>query len=310
MQQKKPSKIAKHTAKDSVFTDMFKRLPFLLQMYQSLHPEDVTTTEEDLKIITIQNILVNQMYNDLGFLVKGRLIILVECQSIWTINIALRLFLYLAQTYKDYISENHLNVHSKTRIALPRPELYMIYTGEPFKNMPEELSLADEFFGGDRSVIDVKIKVIYDGREGDIINQYCAFTKIYKAQVKRHGWTRKAAWETICICKKQDILREYLRDREKEVIDIMSTLFDQESAMKAWKYEIVHEANRRVAQAKTQAVLAQKQAAEKEMATAYKFYKKGTPIESISDILGIPVQTLWQYFEDSRKLKVRIKKES
>ena len=94
MRHKSPPKIAKHTAKDSVFTDLFKKLPFLLQMYQALHPEDNTASEEDLKIITIQNILVNQMYNDLGFLVRDRLIILVECQSIWAINIVLRLFLY------------------------------------------------------------------------------------------------------------------------------------------------------------------------------------------------------------------------
>ena len=298
MEREIPQKVAKYTAKDSVFTDMFKRLPFLLQMYQSLHPEDHTTGEEDLKIVTLQNILVNQMYNDLGFLVKGRLIILVECQSIWAINIILRLFLYLAQTYKDYISENHLNVHSRTKLALPKPELYVIYTGSPFPNMPEEISLADEFFGGDKSVADVKARVIYDGRKGDIINQYCTFTKVYKEQIRIHGWTRKAARETIRICMERDVLREYLKDREKEVIDIMSTLFDQESAMKAWEYELTHE----LAQAQTQVVQFQKQAAERELANAYKLYKKGLSIESLSDVFGIPVQTLRQSFADYKDI--------
>ena len=31
---------------------------------------------------------------------------------------------------------------------------------------------------------DIKVKVIYDGREGDIINQYATFTKIYSGQSK------------------------------------------------------------------------------------------------------------------------------
>ena len=341
MRHKSPPKIAKHTAKDSVFTDLFKKLPFLLQMYQALHPEDNTASEEDLKIITIQNILVNQMYNDLGFLVRDRLIILVECQSIWAINIVLRLFLYLAQTYKDYISENHLNVHSKIRIALPKPELYVIYTGEPFEAMPEEISLADEFFGGDRSVVDVKAKIIYDGRKGDIINQYCTFTRIYKDQVKRHGWTRKAAWETIRICMEQDVLRESLEDREKEVLDIMSTLFDQESALKAWEYEILQEANQRVIQAQRLAQeqtkqaqrlaqeqtkqaqrraqeqtkqaqrlaqeQAKKQVEEKEKTLALNFYNLGIPIESISTATGIPQIKLQEWFTGYKESKTETK---
>ncbi len=326
MRQKNPPKIAKHTAKDSVFTDLFKKLPFLLQMYQALHPEDDTASEEDLKIITLQNILVNQMYNDLGFLVRGRLIILVECQSVWAINIVLRLFLYLAQTYKDYISENRLNVHSKTKIVLPKPELYVIYTGESFEDMPEEISLADEFFSGDRSVIDVKAKVIYDGKKGDIINQYCTFTRIFKDQVKLHGWTRKAAWETIHICMEQDVLKQYLKNREKEVIDIMSTLFDQESAFKAWRYELIQEANKRVIQAQRQArkqaqeqvqkqvqEQAQKQIqeqAQKEKAVAQNFYKLGVPIESISAATGIPIIKLQEWFKGCKGQKIKVKVKS
>ncbi len=52
-------------------------------------------------------------------------------------------------------------------------------------------------FGGDDSILDVKVKMIYDGgKEGDIINQYVAFTKIYNEQVKLHGRTREAVLET------------------------------------------------------------------------------------------------------------------
>lgn len=49
-------------------------------------------------------------------------------------------------------------------------------------------------FGGDDSVLDVKVKMIYDGKDGDIINQYVTFTKIYNEQVKLHGRTRKQFW--------------------------------------------------------------------------------------------------------------------
>ena len=42
----------KHTAKDSVFTDLFSIPEYLLELYQVLHPEDKTTTVKDLKSVT------------------------------------------------------------------------------------------------------------------------------------------------------------------------------------------------------------------------------------------------------------------
>ena len=36
------------------------------------------------------------------------------------------------------------------------------------------------------------------------------------------------------ICKDQDVLAEYLNDREKEVVDIMMTLFEQEYAVERY----------------------------------------------------------------------------
>ncbi len=55
---------------------------YLFQLYQALHPEDTDTTEDDLTDIRLKNILVDDLYNDLGFSVGERLIILVEAQSI------------------------------------------------------------------------------------------------------------------------------------------------------------------------------------------------------------------------------------
>ena len=38
--------IAKYTAKDSVFTSLFRDPKYLLQLYQALHPEDYEVTEK------------------------------------------------------------------------------------------------------------------------------------------------------------------------------------------------------------------------------------------------------------------------
>ncbi len=224
---------AKKTAKDSVFRDLFENPTYLLQLYQVLHPEDREVTEDQISSVTIKNILLDQMYNDLGFIVKQRLLLLVEAQSTWSRNIVIRALLYLANTWQEYIQEKKLNIYGSGGMVLPKPELYVIYTGER-KERPEWISLSKEFFPGQECFVDVKVRMLYDGKEGDILNQYVTFTKIYNEQVKQQGRTREAVLKTIRICKDRKILKEYLEGREKEVVDIMMTLFDQEYAVERY----------------------------------------------------------------------------
>ena len=86
--------------------------------------------------------------------------------------------------------------------------------------------------------------MIYDGKEGDIINQYVLFTKICNEQMKEHGRTRKAVMEAIRICKNRDVLREYLSNRESEVVSIMMVLYDEEEIMRSYVESERHEAKR------------------------------------------------------------------
>ncbi|MCI7612014.1 MAG: hypothetical protein MSS66_03325 [Selenomonadaceae bacterium] len=68
----------KYTVKDTVFRYMFSDKKYLIQLYQALQPNDKTITKDDLDIVTLQSILMNGIYNDLGFMVRGnQLMILV-----------------------------------------------------------------------------------------------------------------------------------------------------------------------------------------------------------------------------------------
>lgn len=231
--------VAKYKIKDSVFTNLFKDKKYLLQLYKALHPEDTNTTEEQLTYVTIENILINGLYNDLGFMVGNKLVILVEAQSTWSVNIIIRVLLYLAQTYHDYLAQTKQPLYTSKQVQIPEPELYVIYTGER-QERPSEISLSKEFFCGKACAIDVMVKMIYDGTvseetgEGDIINQYVIFTKVCNEQVKLYGRTKKAILETIRICKDRNVLKEYLESREKEVVDIMMVLYDEEEAMRTY----------------------------------------------------------------------------
>lgn len=238
IQQKK---VMKRTIKDSVFTDLFQNKKYLLQLYKALHPED-DVTEDDLTDVTIRNVLTDDIYNDLGFVVEDRLMIFVEAQSsVWTVNIIIRALMYLVQTWHDYFERTRQNLYKSKKVQMPMPEIYVLYTGER-KTRPSEISLSQEFFAGKECGIDVRVKMIYDGKEGDIINQYVLFTKICNEQMKKHGRTRKAVIEAIRICKDKDVLREYLSNRESEVVDIMMVLYDEEEIMRSYLESEIYEA--------------------------------------------------------------------
>jgi len=232
-EKKNDDGIVKHTLKDSVFTSLFKEKKYLMQLYQALHPEDTEATEKDLHDVTVSNVLVNDVYNDVGFRVGSTLLILIESQSIWTVNIIFRALMYLVQTYREYFRETKQNIYNSKKLKMPKPEIYVIYSGDR-KTRPEEISFSEEFFDGEEVCLNVKVKMIYDGKEGDIISQYVAFTKVCNEQVKVYGRTRKAIKETIRICKDRNVLREYLERKEQEVLSMLMELYDQEEVMRSY----------------------------------------------------------------------------
>ncbi len=239
--------MAKRTAKNSVFLDLFQNKSYLLQLYKTLHPEDTTATEGSLTDVTITNVLTDNLYNDLGFIVNNKLMILVEAQSTWTVNILARVLLYLAQSYHKYFQRTSQDYYKSRKVRMPKPELYVIFTGNKGRK-PDRIVLSEEFFQGTDIDIEVKAKVIYEGDTDDIINQYIIFCKVFNEQTRQHGMTRKAVTETIRICKDRNVLREYLLDREKEVVTIMMSLFDEEQIMKSFIRSERHDEARETAE--------------------------------------------------------------
>lgn len=227
---------AKRTAKNSVFLDLFQDKKNLLKLYKTLHPEDTDVTEDTLDIVTIDNVLTDNLYNDLGIMVgNNRLLLLLEAQSSWTVNILIRLLLYLAQSYHEYFERTSQSLYKSVKVKMPKPELYIIYTGNK-GSKPGTISLSKEFFDGVDMDVEIKAKVIYESKNEDIINQYIIFCKVFDEQRKLYGMTEQTVKETIRICKNRNILKEYLISREKEVVTIMMSLFDDEQIMKTyWK---------------------------------------------------------------------------
>jgi len=229
----------KYTSKDSVFSFVFRQPENMRQLYLALHPEDTDVTEADLKLVTLEHVITNGMTNDLGFQVRDKLILLVESQAKYSVNIVLRVLLYLAATYKEYVDEHKLDLYGTRPVSIPRPELYMVYAGAP-RQLPEVLRLSDMYEG--RGSAEVEVKVLRTTGTGSIVDQYIRFCEVSDEQRKKYGYTMKAAEETLRICCEENILMPFLASRQKEVRDIMVTLFDQERVAEIHDYNVAREA--------------------------------------------------------------------
>lgn len=229
----------KRTIKDSLFSFIFKEPEYIRKLYLSLHPEDTDVREEDFKLLTLDNILTTGIYNDLGVLVRDKIILMVEAQSTFSVNLALRMLLYLAETYKEYVDEQKLDLYASKQVAVPRPELYVVYTGK--QNVPDVLRLSDLYEG--TGSVDVEVKVLRGDTKDkeDIVYQYVRFCQIADDQRRIHGSTPLAVETTIRQCLSEGILVPILASRQKEVADIMVTLYDQEKVME------IHDYNTRMA---------------------------------------------------------------
>ncbi len=124
-------------------------------------------------------------------------------------------------------------------VSIPRPELYVVYTGER-ADVPDTLLLSSLYEGAGSA--EIRVKVLRDSGNGDILAQYVRFCKITDSQRKLHGSTQKAIDETTEQCMNEKVLAPFLASRRKEVFEIMVMLFDQEKVWEIHDYNVAQAA--------------------------------------------------------------------
>ena len=224
------NRTVKNKTKDSVFTTLFKDVNNVYTLYRELHPEDTTVTVDDIQIETLETVLINEIYNDLGFIVnsgeKAKFVILVEAQSRWTDNMTLRMLFYISETYRRYLKETEQSEHLEKRVFLPKPEMYVVYTGS--KKISDEVSFSETYFDGDSS-LDLRVKVLRQVEKNTLHGQYIGFSRVYDEQRRLYSNKLECIKETIRICIEEGYLTEFLDKHKQEVTTMLSELFDEQA---------------------------------------------------------------------------------
>lgn len=217
-------------AKNSVFLNLFMRKEYQLKLYKDLFPQDTTITEDDLELVTVDNVLTIHPYNDLGLLARGRLIVLAEAQSTWSDNIIFRLADYYYDSAMSHLVMKNADLYSSVKVDLPDVEAFVIYTGRK-KIERDVISLNQEFFGGDPEKPEFRARIIHGDYKGGIIEEYMGFCRIWDEHVLKAKTPEKkqeAVAITVDICIKKGYLAKYLQAHRAEVEKIMMTMLSPE----------------------------------------------------------------------------------
>ena len=159
--------------------------------------------------------------------------------------------------------------------------MYVIYIGEQEK--PEEISFSEEFFGGS-SDIELKIKVL-SKVDATLAGQYVGFCRVFDEQRKLYENSIEVAMETYRICIEKGYLEEFMKSHEKEVIDMMAQLFDEEVMRK--QYDIASRRKERE-EGRLEGIVSTAQA-------LIEF--GGMSLENISTITGLPLSKVQELSE-------------
>jgi len=217
--------------KNSLFTKLFSDPNSILQLYNAISQSNYPP-ETKIEITTLENVLLNGIYNDLSFIIDGKLVVLIEHQSTINPNMPLRLMFYLSEIYDGLIDRK--SAYSSKLIKIPRPEFIVLYNGKEDFPDEKELRLSEAFIAlpdghkpnGDLE-LSVRVLNINKGRNETIIqgsvelSGYIAIVDAVRGNINSGLTLNEAVKKAIKDCANMNILPDFL---EKHGGDVMSML--------------------------------------------------------------------------------------
>ncbi|QSH92886.1 hypothetical protein C5N99_09835 [Treponema medium] len=223
--------------KDSVFVDLFSSdrtaKDNFLALYNALHNTNYQSTAI-LQNIRLKQTMYMSFANDVSYLVDNKIIVLAEHQSTVNPNMPLRCLEYVTRLYEHI--QNPRDRYSRALKKIPAPVFYVFYNGR--ENIPAQkiLRLSDSFImQPETPTLELVVKLIninYDKdsqilKSCEPLGQYSRFVEAVRRHIavdKEHGFEN-----AIRECIKNDILREYLQRKSREVINMLVVEYDYDT---------------------------------------------------------------------------------
>ena len=232
--------------KDTFFRAYFNDKTRLLSLCNALTGEDGTDPDE-IEINTIGETFFSKLKNDISCMYRGRLLILIEQQSTLNANMPFRFFVYLGKLIeKIYGNELGEILHGTKRVNFPRVEFYVLYNG--YKKAPESeiMNLVDDDSVNEKSYFQLRVKFlnINSPHNRELIlkslplEDYCVIVERVKENLSSGMNVKAAFYEAYKYCmKNRTWMNDFLEVHEWELMDMISTEYDEELALKIARKE-------------------------------------------------------------------------
>ena len=220
--------------KDSVFVDFFgedkNAKANFLSLYNALHDTHLDAPTE-LETLKLEQVMYMAFRNDVAYLIDGKIIALTEHQSTINANMPLRFLQYAARLYERI--QNPRDRYLRRLKKIPTPEFYVFYNGE--EDYPESttLRLSDAFMTmPEKQSLELVVSVTnINYNKGSRILHTCKPLKEYTLfieAVRKHLKldSENGFKNAIKECIQNDILREYLLRKSKEVMNMLIAEYD------------------------------------------------------------------------------------
>ena len=232
--------------KNSVFTTLFDEPEPLLELYNALSGSNLSP-DTPIIINTLTDVLYMERINDVSFFIDDKVVVLLEHQSAINENMPLRFLMYIVQLYEKLFDNKA--VYRKRLIEIPKPEFWVLYNGkEPY---PEEqtLKLSDAF--KDKSIceqhgtLELTVKVLNINKKinPDVLNRsqqltgYVTFVAWVDENKEKGLDNAESIKEALHYCIDNQILIEFLQQHSVEVINMLMTEFNMDTAREVSRAE-------------------------------------------------------------------------
>ena len=234
----------KRNYKDSLFRNIFKDKKRLCSLYNALSGENISP--RDITINTLRGTFYNDIKNDISFEVGNHTVVLMEHQGSWNPNMPLRMLWYIGKLYRRHIDVD-MAYRSKV-VKIPAPKFYVLYNGS--KDEPEHrIMRLSEAFEGESNSLELladsyninlaKGKKLLDScYELRCYSVFVAKVQDYLAEKQELSQAIKSA---VRYCRDNELMKEYFKEHEKEVLDMVTFKWDDKRAREIAKEEGIEE---------------------------------------------------------------------
>ena len=254
----KESANQKRDYKSSLFVNMFGRnvnaKEYFLSLYNAIHDTNFKIGEVEIKPVTLENVVYNNIENDVSMEINDSIVVLAEHQSTINNNMPFRCLEYLVAHYNRFFTDN--DKYNTKEIKLPRPECYVFYNGDDTFPQEKIMRLSDAFKDvnsiairqsvpektlPDTLSLDLTVKIYNINKNAnhpilqkcEALLAYSNFTE-YARIGKRNGEKNPPKY-ALNKCRQGNLLAEYFNNLTKEEQSMIFGEWDQEKFIEVQK---------------------------------------------------------------------------